>query len=73
MQDPEAAALELTRCVTELGFKGAMVNCFTQRHVQVRRFITICGVWPFWATVAELDIPLYLHPRLTIPSRGNVL
>ena len=33
MQDPEAAARELTRCVTELGFKGAMVNCFTQRHV----------------------------------------
>lgn len=31
MQDPEAAARELTRCVTDLGFKGAMVNCFTQR------------------------------------------
>ena len=32
MQDPRAAALELTRCITELGFKGAMVNCFTQRQ-----------------------------------------
>src|SRR5580765_1855299 len=31
MQDPDAAARELTRCVKELGFKGAMVNCFTQR------------------------------------------
>jgi len=40
MQNPEAAAKELTRCVKELGFKGAMVNCFTQRHV--RRSLMIC-------------------------------
>lgn len=33
MQDPMGAAKELTRCVRELGFKGAMVKCFTQRHV----------------------------------------
>ena len=26
MQDPEAAARELTRCVKELGFPGALVN-----------------------------------------------
>jgi len=31
MQDPDAAAAELTRCVNELGFKGAMVNGFTQK------------------------------------------
>ena len=30
MQDPEAAAAELTRCVKELGFVGALVNGFSQ-------------------------------------------
>jgi 2,3-dihydroxybenzoate decarboxylase len=71
MQDPEAAALELTRCVTDLGFKGAMVNCFTQRHVQDSAvYYDLPEFWPFWATVAELDVPFYLHPRLTIPSRA---
>src|SRR6187397_3277558 len=31
MQDPDAASKELTRCVKELGFKGALVNGFTQK------------------------------------------
>ena len=30
MQDPEAATAELTRCVKELGFVGALVNGFSQ-------------------------------------------
>src|SRR5688572_28656019 len=30
MQDPEAAAIELTRSVAELGFKGALVNGFSE-------------------------------------------
>jgi gamma-resorcylate decarboxylase len=72
MQDPEAAALELTRCVTDLGFKGAMVNCFTQRRVQDSAvYYDLPEFRPFWATVAELDVPFYLHPRLTIPSRAT--
>ena len=30
LQDPEAASRELTRCVKELGFLGALVNGFSQ-------------------------------------------
>ena len=72
MQDPEAAARELTRCVTDLGFKGAMVNCFTQRHVPDSAiYYDLPEFRPFWATVAKLDVPFYLHPRLTIPSRAK--
>ncbi len=72
MQDPEAAARELTRCVTELGFKGAMVNCFTQRRVADSAvYYDLPEFRPFWATVAKLDVPFYLHPRLTIPSRAT--
>ena len=72
MQDPEAAARELTRCVTDLGFKGAMVNCFTQRHVPDSAiYYDLPEFRPFWATVAKLDVPLYSHPRLTITSRAK--
>jgi len=71
MQDPDAAARELTRCVRELGFKGAMVNCFTQRDVADSAvFYDLPEFRPFWATVAELGVPFYLHPRLTIPSQA---
>ena len=31
MQDPVAACAELERCVNELGFRGALVNGFTQK------------------------------------------
>ncbi|MDP6172928.1 MAG: amidohydrolase family protein, partial [Rhodospirillales bacterium] len=34
LQDPGAAIAELTRCVKELGFKGAMVNGYSQREVE---------------------------------------
>jgi predicted TIM-barrel fold metal-dependent hydrolase len=72
MQDPDAAAGELTRCVTELGFKGAMCNCFTQRYVPDSAvYYDLPEFRPFWATVAKLDVPFYLHPRLTIPSRAK--
>ena len=33
MQDPDAASVELTRCIKEMGFKGAMVNGFTQKGI----------------------------------------
>jgi 2,3-dihydroxybenzoate decarboxylase len=33
MQDPDAASRELIRCVKEMGFKGALVNGFTQKDV----------------------------------------
>ncbi|MGA2942780.1 MAG: amidohydrolase family protein [Xanthobacteraceae bacterium] len=72
MQNPEEASRELTRCVTELGFKGAMVNCFTQRQVpESAVYFDLPEFRPFWATVAKLDVPFYLHPRLTIPSRAK--
>lgn len=70
MQDPEAAAKELTRCVKDLGFKGAMVNCFTQRGIADSAiYYDLPEFRPFFATVAGLDVPFYLHPRLTLPSR----
>ena len=69
MQDPDAASAELTRCVKKLGFKGAMVNGFTQKDVPDSAiYYDIPEYRTFWATVSELDVPFYLHPRMQIPS-----
>lgn len=55
--DPNAAALELERCVKELGFLGALVNGHTHgRYLDAPEFDI------FWAMLEKLDVPLYLHP-----------
>jgi predicted TIM-barrel fold metal-dependent hydrolase len=71
MQDPAAAAAELKRCVNELGFKGALVNGFTQRDVADSAiYYDIQEYRDFWAVVSDLDVPFYLHPRMNIPSQS---
>jgi predicted TIM-barrel fold metal-dependent hydrolase len=70
MQDPQAAAQELTRCIKELGFCGALVNGFSQVGVADSAvFYDLPQYRPFWATVQDLDVPFYLHPRLPLESR----
>ena len=70
MQDPQAAAQELTRCVKELGFCGALVAGFSQiGEADSAVFYDLPQYRPFWATVQELDVPFYLHPRNPLPTR----
>jgi len=70
LQDPEAAARELTRCVRTLGFCGALVNGFSQiGEADSAVFYDLPQYRPFWATVQELDVPFYLHPRNPLASR----
>ena len=69
MQDPEEAARELTRCVKELGFVGALVNGFSQaENPDSAIYYDLPQYRPFWRTVAELDVPFYLHPRNPLPG-----
>ena len=64
MQDPEAAARELTRCIRELGFVGALVNGFSQvENPDSAVYYDLPQYRPFWRTVEELGVPFYLHPR----------
>jgi 2,3-dihydroxybenzoate decarboxylase len=57
MQDPTAAAAELERSVRHLGFKGALINGHTNgEYLDDEKYL------PFWETVQDLDIPIYLHP-----------
>ncbi len=72
MQDPDAASAELTRCVKDFGFKGALVNGFTQKEVPDSAiYFDTPEYRSFWSTVSKLDVPFYLHPRAPIPSRAK--
>src|SRR5271165_694301 len=69
LQDPQAAAQELTRCIKELGFCGALVNGFSQVGEEDSAvFYDLQQYWPFWETVQQLDVPFYLHPRSPLPK-----
>ncbi|HLA21750.1 MAG TPA: amidohydrolase family protein, partial [Pseudolabrys sp.] len=69
MQDPDAAIVELTRCVMELGFVGALVNGFSQIGTPDNvTYYDLPQYRPFWRTVEALDVPFYLHPRNPLPS-----
>lgn len=72
MHDADAASEELTRCVKDLGFKGCMVNGFQQvGEPDNVKYYDFPEYRSFWATVSELDVPFYLHPRMQIPSRAQ--
>lgn len=57
VSDPTASVDELTRCVEELGFVGAMIH--GQTHGV---FLDHPSVRPLLAAAAWLDVPIYLHP-----------
>lgn len=55
--DPRAAANELERCVTRLGFKGGMIMGLTHgRFLDEKEFL------PIFERATALDVPLYFHP-----------
>lgn len=58
MAEPESAAKELERAVTELGLVGAMVDEHLpdMTHYDDHRF------WSVFETAERLDVPIYLHP-----------
>jgi uncharacterized protein len=55
--DPEAAAVELERCMNELGFKGTMLHGHTKGH-----FLDEPQFLPIFEAAAALHAPVYLHP-----------
>jgi 2,3-dihydroxybenzoate decarboxylase len=56
LQDPQIAAQELTRCIRELGFCGALVNGYSQINTPDSIvFYDLPQYRDFWATVQQLD------------------
>ena len=73
LQDPDAAAEELTRAVRELGFKGALANGFSQvGSGEDVVYYDHPAYAAFWQRVEELDVPFYLHPREPLLSREPI-
>jgi 2,3-dihydroxybenzoate decarboxylase len=73
LQDADAASRELERCVKDLGFKGALVNGFSQAgSAETCLYYDLPQYLPFWATVEKLDVPFYLHPRNPISSWAQI-
>ncbi len=73
LQDPEESARELERCVKQLGFKGALVNGFSQAGTPDNvLYYDLPQYRPFWKKVAELDVPFYLHPRNPIAAWAQI-
>jgi 2,3-dihydroxybenzoate decarboxylase len=69
MHDANHAAGELRRAVTELGFVGAILNDFqTVSHGEGKADTFKMYDQPeydaFWSVVQELDVPIYIHPRM---------
>jgi uncharacterized protein len=61
--DPAAAAAELDRSVTSLGFKGAMICGHTRG-----RFLDDHAYLPILERAAALGVPIYLHPTFPTPQ-----
>ena len=57
MQSAPDAAKELERCVKQLGFHGALINGHTHGH-----YLDEDQYQVFWERVADLNVPIYLHP-----------
>ncbi len=79
LKDPAAAAAELERSVTQLGFRGAMVDGTTSTSGApalnanpsdpASLFLDDPRFLPIWEAAAHLNVPIYLHPA---PPPGAV-
>ena len=57
LQDVRAAGDELERAVSQLGFKGAMINGYSNiGDMDTAQYLDE-PVWDFWARVKALDVP----------------
>ena len=57
VQDPQAAAAELERCMLDLGLLGAMINGHSNGL-----YLDHPSLAPFWERAEALNAPIYLHP-----------
>jgi gamma-resorcylate decarboxylase len=73
MQDVELATAELERCVKTLGFRGALVNGFSQiGDGRTPVYYDLPQYRPFWAAVEQLGVPFYLHPRNPLQEDSRI-
>ncbi|MEV4439510.1 amidohydrolase family protein [Streptomyces sp. NPDC049577] len=75
LQDPEAAVAETERAVRDLGFKGVLVNGYSDTgDPETAEYLDLPKFRPFWEATAALGVPVYLHPRAALrrdPYQGH--
>lgn len=65
--DPGASsAAELVRCVTQLGFVGALID----NHTSTGGYYDGESFFDLWKAASDLDVPVYLHP--TWPTQTHL-
>ncbi len=67
MQDPSKAAAEPRRAI-DIGLHGALVNDHTLGH-----YLDEPQYAPFWETLQDLDVPLYIHPNAVPADNWKVV
>jgi gamma-resorcylate decarboxylase len=73
LQDPVSAAAELERCVKVLGGVGSFVGGYTNMgSANNVTYLDDSINSPFLKKVVELDVPIYLHPRMPPPDQQRV-
>ncbi|KAF4996349.1 hypothetical protein FDECE_12493 [Fusarium decemcellulare] len=70
MHDPESAAVELERCVRDLGFVGALI---IPTHLPDGTYYDTPRFHPVFETAQKLDVPVYFHPTFPNPEVKKVL
>ncbi|KAK4463595.1 putative 2,3-dihydroxybenzoic acid decarboxylase [Cladorrhinum samala] len=72
MHNAADASAEAARAVKELGFFGIIINDYQDvggekeeggGNLEGKKYYDAAEFDPFWKTVEELDVPVYLHPR----------
>jgi gamma-resorcylate decarboxylase len=73
LQDPPAAGEELDRAINQLGFRGAMINGFSNiGDMATAQYLDEPPVWEFWERADALDAPIYLHPREPLITQRRI-
>jgi aminocarboxymuconate-semialdehyde decarboxylase len=67
LEDPQLAIQELRRAVRELGLSGPVVPPTIKGGVD----LDAEELWPFYAEVEKLDVPIMVHPVNTGPMPGG--
>ena len=66
LQDPDLAAIELERCVRELGLRGAQIGTHVDANPHSGRIDTLnldnASLQPVWNTAEQLGAAIFVHP-----------
>ena len=71
LQEPDRAARELGRCMA-MGFRGALVNGFSETAGGETLYYDLPMFRGFWAECERLQAPFYLHPRNPLPRDSRI-